>query len=628
MAQKHQQRIPQKNIPATLPIIPEADPIATARRWYRRLVMALALIALMTYGNTQQNGFALDDMRILKNKLVTKGISAIPQLAVTPYHYGYEHNRNDLYRPLSLIVFAVERQFFGENAAVGHAINILLFAGCVLLLFVFLRRLLGRERTMLAFVASVLFAVHPIHTEVVANIKSQDELLCFLFGFLSMLQCLRYYDNGKNMQLAAAALCFILSLAAKETSITLMAIVPVMLFCFRSIRTRRALWILAALAMVCTAYLTLRFSVLQAYDANHTSELLPMDNALVRMPAGTSRIATGIALLGMYFAKLIWPNPLICDYSLMAVPYAGFTSIIFIFSAAFYLLVVGYAIYRLVKRKDDVLAFSIVFYVTTLMLFSNILMMIGTAFAERFLFYPSVGFCIAVAWGLEQGIGRKQVRWAAIGVIAFLMATVAIGRNKDWQDNYTLFTTDVAKAPDNARLRWYRGNELAGPVATNASSQEEHNAAVNESIRELQAAISIFPECYAAHVDLGYAFMLAGQLDSSEVHSNIGLEGIPENSIALSNLAGISHRKGDYAAAVAYSRRAKAVDTGNIDIAGNMALAFEQMKVYDSAIKYFKAVLDKRPDDANIIRFLARTFHKAGQEDSALRYIERHKRLR
>ena len=75
----------------------------------RKLALALGLIAMIIYANTLSNGYALDDYTVIKeNTIVVKGISAIPEILSTPYHYGYIPSSNDLYRPLALVMFAIE----------------------------------------------------------------------------------------------------------------------------------------------------------------------------------------------------------------------------------------------------------------------------------------------------------------------------------------------------------------------------------------------------------------------------------------------------------------------------------------------------------------------------------------
>ena len=192
-----------------------------------RLSLLLGLLTVIIYANTLKNGFTLDDVVAIRdNKTVTQGISAIPTLLTSPYHYGWSPDFHDnLYRPLSLMMFATEYQFFQLDPLPYHSVNILLYACCVIALFIFLYKLFQRTKIEMAFIAALLFALHPIHTEVVANVKSADELLCFFFSFLCLNVLVRYAESGKMWQLPAGAFCFLLALLSKETAITFLLVI-------------------------------------------------------------------------------------------------------------------------------------------------------------------------------------------------------------------------------------------------------------------------------------------------------------------------------------------------------------------------------------------------------------------
>jgi hypothetical protein len=168
----------------------------------KQLCLVLAAVCFALYANTLKNGFALDDVMVFKeNKIVAKGLSGIAELLSTPHMRGYLVIPNDLYRPLSLVMFAIEYQFFGASPFIGHLVNILLFAGCVIMLFLFLNNFFNGKKTAIAFIGAFVFALHPIHTEVVANMKSSDELFCFFFAFLSLNIFMSYMRDGKMKQL-------------------------------------------------------------------------------------------------------------------------------------------------------------------------------------------------------------------------------------------------------------------------------------------------------------------------------------------------------------------------------------------------------------------------------------------
>src|SRR5256885_1682485 len=171
----------KKTTPASVNI-----PVSTFdfEKWFPWIAAA---ISLLLYLNTITHGYVLDDDTVIqKNSIVTKGIKAIPEIMTTPYRKGAWERQESLYRPLSLIVFATEWQLAPKHPFLGHLVNILLYALTIFLLYKLLRRWLRQKHPLIVLAITLLFAVHPLHTEVVANIKSLDEILCLLFGILSM----------------------------------------------------------------------------------------------------------------------------------------------------------------------------------------------------------------------------------------------------------------------------------------------------------------------------------------------------------------------------------------------------------------------------------------------------------
>ncbi|GIV32510.1 MAG: hypothetical protein KatS3mg031_0045 [Chitinophagales bacterium] len=160
-----------------------------------RYLIVLAL-ALVVYSTAFQNGYNLDDELVTRNhRLTSRGVAAIGDIFSQPYYadeagYSYE------YRPIVLVTFAIEHTLLGENPVISHSINILLYAlACCLLLL--LMEKFGIP-SLLALAATVIFTVHPVHTEAVASIKNRDEILVALFGICSLLGTL-HYANGNRL---------------------------------------------------------------------------------------------------------------------------------------------------------------------------------------------------------------------------------------------------------------------------------------------------------------------------------------------------------------------------------------------------------------------------------------------
>ncbi|NDC42906.1 MAG: hypothetical protein EBZ77_15375, partial [Chitinophagia bacterium] len=447
MAQTKKQPVPAPK-PASKPAAATKAATPTQQPANPLLLIGLALagIAVLAYINTLGLGYALDDFTVIKNNsIVTKGISAIPEILSTPYRRGWFITTNDLYRPLSLVMFATEWQLGGGEPGAGHFMNVLVYAGSVFFLFTFLHRFFEGKRLVAATVATLLFALHPLHTEVVANIKSRDELLCFFFAFASLNVYLNYMTHGKTQQLLLASLLFFLSFLSKETVISFLFVIPFVFVAYHNSNKTRTIAISISAVVVTILFLALRFAVLRSYNANTTSEVSFIDNFLTKAPNAASGFATEVLILGQYLLQLVVPNPLVCDYCYNSIPYATIGNVWVIASLVAYLALAVTGIYRLVKFRKDPYAFAILFFLSTLALFSNIPFLIGAAKAERFLFFASAGFCLAIALLLEQLVlratetGMPQLRdgkvLAFVVPVALIFGGITMGRNGDWADN-------------------------------------------------------------------------------------------------------------------------------------------------------------------------------------------------
>ena len=556
----------------------------------RKLCIALAFVVLIVYGNTLQNGYVMDDVSVIeKNTFVTKGFAGIPQLFITGRLEGFAHVANDNYRPLSLVMFAIEYQVFGANPTMSHLFNILFFAGCVILLFLCFKKLFNRQQTGLAFITALLFALHPIHTEVVANVKSRDELMCFFFAFAALIAFMGYAQHGKPLKLLWGAALLLLSFLSKETVISFLAIVPLVFFFYQNEHKKRSLYVFTATIIVSVVFLATRAFVLKGHD----SGAIPfLDNPLVNALLFTRRIPTAIMVLGMYLRLLLIPYPLISDYSYNSIPSVGFGNIAVLASLVVYLLLIATGIYRLIKRPKDPLAFGILFFLSGIALFSNIIVLVYSEMAERLVFFASAGFCLGIAtvlWALFfkpgpqlQLVPRKLL--FIIVPLSLAFAALTINRNSEWSSNYSLFSTDAKKSPGNARLWHSLGYVLLTTEADEEPDQAAKNRLIHEGIADLQKSISIYPGNFKVHQDLGNFFRGLQQYDSAEVHLKEAIRLFPESPVAVSDLGFVYFSEQKYREALALSEAALLKDKQNTAIINNMAICYLQMKEYDSAL--------------------------------------------
>ncbi|MGZ4058969.1 MAG: hypothetical protein ACXVPU_08080, partial [Bacteroidia bacterium] len=188
--------------------------------------MVIFVFAILLYSNTFHHGFVLDDTAVIENnKFVKEGIKGIPQIFTTFYWKGYWNSNAGLYRPLSLIMFAIEYQLSPENPVLHHFINILLYALVCCLLFRALTKLFDKINPLFFLFSVLFFVAHPIHTDVVANIKSRDEILSLLFFLLCCDYLYFKMEEKKIKTILISSVFFLLSLLSKEGALIFLPLI-------------------------------------------------------------------------------------------------------------------------------------------------------------------------------------------------------------------------------------------------------------------------------------------------------------------------------------------------------------------------------------------------------------------
>ena len=204
-------------------------PLWQHKHFFKGLIF---LFAFLLFANSIPNDYNMDDELVtINHRLTSKGVSAIPEIFTSPYYqdaqgYSYE------YRPVVLVSFAIEHQFFGDNAHVSHFFNIVLYALCCLVLYLVLLRLFKKHFHIIPLAITLLFIAHPAHTEVVCSIKNRDEILGLLFSFLTLHSALIAIQNSKKWLLILVPLFFTLALMSKITVISFVILIPLALILF------------------------------------------------------------------------------------------------------------------------------------------------------------------------------------------------------------------------------------------------------------------------------------------------------------------------------------------------------------------------------------------------------------
>lgn len=565
-----------------------------------RLAALLALVAFAVYANTLGHGFVLDDVAVItQNRFVQQGIGGIPEILSTYYWKGYWDSNAGLYRPLSLVMFAVEHSLMPGSPFLHHLVQVLLYALCVYLLFGVLRRVLRGYTVWLPFAVILLFAVHPIHTEVVANIKSRDEILCFLFFLLTFRVLLtRDMTHWKN-KLAAAGL-FLLCLLSKEAGLLYLPILAVYYRLVEPKPWRNLAAMLAPLAITATLWLAWhRYIIHGSPDPLITYTF--HDNPLLACPDAASRVATGIGLLGRYLLKTVWPWPLSYDYSFNQLPCLGWTS------PGVWLTLIAtagllYAAWRY-RRSHPVVSFGVFYFFIGMALASNIVTLIGTGFGERLLFSPVLGILLLLVYAAYAGAKQLQVQTARHGILvavcllALPAALVSVGRNTVWKSDQTLFLHDAETATQSARAQYNKGVVLMEALPADLGLQQPKLPAVVNAFEE---ALRLDPLEKNAHVNLAVCLYRLKRYPESIAHSQAALALDTADHVLYGNLADAYLMNGQADSAIAYYNRAIASGAVTENTYSFLGAAWFSKKQYKTAAEVFGQGLARSPNNTEM----------------------------
>jgi tetratricopeptide (TPR) repeat protein len=629
----------------------------TNQRWH---VWGLFVLSFLLYANTLGHDYALDDAIVIyDNMFVEQGVSGIPGILSKDTFFGFfkEEGKAALvaggrYRPFSLVLFALEMQLFGDNSRIdhqliGHLLNAVFYGLTVVVLYLTLLQLFRPSKNQvqayfIALATCVLFAVHPIHTEVVANIKGRDEILALLGSLGALYFAMRAYREKQLIFQVAAAGVFFLGLMSKENAIMFIFILPLALYFFTKAKPGQMITQSLPLLAAAVLFLLIRFSVLGFGFSEPTTEM--MNNPFVKVVNGEyllftaqERLATVMFSLGKYLQLLFFPLTLSHDYYPRAVGVLTFGDWQALLSTLLYLALGVYALVRLPKR--DPMSFAILFYLVTLAIVSNLFFPVGTHLAERLLFMPSVGFCLAIAllayrWG-KRGAPKGKVpafrrfkpAIGVLAVLAILFSVRTVARNPVWKDNYTLFLTDVEHTPNSAKLRNAAGGELV-TQSTEEKNEAKRQLMLQQAVGHLKEAIRIHPQYKNAYLLLGNAHNYLKDFDQSIAYYQKALELDPNYEQARTNL-GITYKdagryygeeKQQVQKALQYLQKAYEILPQEYEVVRLMGVAYGISGNSAKAVEFFTKATEIDPDNATAWFDLGTAHLNAGNQALGTQY--------
>ena len=625
--------------------VPSAPiPSAARRREIALAGAAIAVAGIAAYANSFSAPFVLDDLlAIVTNPSIRHFGSALQPPLDAATATG---------RPVLNVSLAVNYASGGVGVRGYHAVNLLIHVCAGLALFGIVRRTLALRRTdatFVAFVAALLWTVHPLQTESVTYVVQRAESLMGLFYLLTLYGFVRgaKYSEVRNQRsevsglppaairplgsglwLPVSVLSCLLGMGTKEVMVS----APVMVLLYdrtfvsgsfrESWRRHRSYY--AALA---ATWLPLAWLVAASHGRNNTAgfgvAVSWWQYALTQFPA-----------IVRYLELAAWPHPLVFDYGAQWVDNAWS-----VLPQAALVIALGIGSVVALWRRPVWGFFGFWFF--SILAPTSIMPGLRQTMAEQRMYLALAPVMVGSALLLAQ-LGARG-RWAGIG-LALALAWLTARRNENYRSNLSLWADTVAKVPDNAFAQHNFGLALfeqdrpreaeehyRTALRLNPNLPETHNnlgvvlttdKRLPEAIAEYEEALRLKPGYADAHNNLGFALAAVGQWTGAIAQFTEALRLKPGYAEAENGLGSALAGAGQTEEAVAHYERALQLKPGYAEAHNNLGSAFMKLGRLDQAGREFEAILQNAPDNLQARENLGTVFVRLRRPDEAVSQYE------
>jgi len=409
-------------------------------RWLYPLLLAACTI--IAYSDAAPPAFVYDDAAIIGQDPNPGGVSRISHLFLEGARAGTAGNPR-LYRPLAMATLALDRALYGEDPRGYHVTNILLHTLATLALFGAIGAF-GVD-PLAAFLAALVFGVHPIHTEVVDVAYNRSEILATLAVVGALWWLAVWIGRSVRWAFAGAALFYFAGLLSRESAATLPALALLTFALLRPAPPEQRRSILVA-GIVATAvpfflYVWMRQTALGVPGGGIGRSLA---NGILGTDSVTGRLAQVAVTVRDYWRMIVWPWPLRASHEDYVVRNVALALGLHAALAAATLASL---------RRAPALAFGIAFFYVAL-LPSTRLFGDPAVLAERFVYLPSAGLAVALAFALAALVRRYSARsvTAVALALAAALTVVTLRRNLDWRSRRALWEAEARWTHDDWKV--------------------------------------------------------------------------------------------------------------------------------------------------------------------------------
>lgn len=590
------------------------------------LCLILFISAFLIYINSLSNQFAFDDKGlILENKYTIEGTD-LKEIFTHNYRYGAGKTSDGLYRPLVNLSYVLNGHGEQPDPKPYHFFNILFNAFNSVLLFFIVKKLTGK--ITLAFISSLIFSLHPIHTESVANIAGRPEILFCFFLFLSWISFIYFKNVYLSVLLSTSFL--LLGLLSKETAIVLPIIIILSdLIIRKGLFNKEYLLKILVLFFISGLYLLIRWLILNESSLGNVPNFY--DNQIFASNS-IERISTALSVLFKYLTLLIFPLKMSSDYSYMSIPTLHNIFNPYSAAAIIIVLVLFYISFNYFKSFPELLI-GLAIFTPPYLLVSNILFPIGTIAGERFMYLPLAGVSLILG-SLFMNIIKINKIAGLLVLSIFLTGYSArtLVRNTDWYDDYSITKKDLSNYPSNVKLLLNMGilsakkgdmslaTELYSkalsiyPEFTDAMTAygklEYDRKNFDSSIEYYSKAAIIKPESPQIIFDYASVLINSGQFEKAENLLFEKIIKIPSSPLLYQALGNLMIQKGKFNESIEYYEKSLKLGGNTYILLTNMAAAAIYQHDYSLAYSFvLRAEKSGLQLNSEMVREIMRNLH-------------------
>ncbi len=517
-------------------------------------ILLLAVLVFSIYYDSFNNSFIWDDHAFIEEnpsirKLDMRHIASF--FSDKNATSSNERLSGDVWRPLTILSFAVDYKFWKLNPRYYHIENTIFHILNAILVYILM--VLICENITAAFIAALVFGIHPVQTEAVTWISGRANVLFLFFGLSSFLCHIKNRINRTGVfWYSLSVIFFTLGLLSKEMAIILPLILILYDIHFYSLPKKRSNYY-APFFLISFSYIVARFSVLGRFAQRDTWWGESM----------LYNILTVFKAVAGYLRLLVFPANLRTGYLVDISKSIGEKDAIL----AIMVLSLVIFLYIWKFRNKKVMSFYILWFFVTLIPVSNIIPF-KTIMAERFLYLPSIAF--AAIFGIlfskiiekfKSNIILRSITMFILAAILIFYGLATITRNIEWRNELIFGLKEVARSPSNPRCHYNLGLAYMKEAEKNSHSKDMSDSYYALAIKEFNETTKLMPDHQLAYINSG------------DVYNRLGLY-----NLAIENFKHAISIEENYAA---YN---------------NLAIAYYNNQMYDKTIKSCRRSLGLKPD--------------------------------